>query len=159
MALQGGVARGDLLGPWSFAALLVLSVLGADAVHALVDPRSMVQCIGASGGISGVMAFYALRLPRARLRFRGWMGFSRGRPRLQPVVAPVWVAFLGWLALQGMGLIRQTQRVTAVSGAAHIGGALGQRRLLDLGGPLYPLSGAPSEVQDSSLRNRARHPE
>ena len=140
----------DLLGPWSFAALLVLSVLGADAVHALVDPHSIVPCIGASGGISGVMAFYALRFPRARLRFRGWMGFSRGRPRLQPVVAPVWVAFLVWLALQSMGLVLQTQKVTAVSGAAHIGGAL-------VGGVFWIWEDLYTRYRAHLVRSRIRH--
>jgi membrane associated rhomboid family serine protease len=105
----------DFLGRRNFAALLLLAIVGADAVHTLVDPRSTVPLIGASGGISGVMTFYALRFPKARML----VPLSR-----RSMSTSAWAAFLGWGGLQVIGLVAQAQGVSAVSAAAHIGGAL-----------------------------------
>lgn len=109
----------DDLGQWRFAALLALAALAGDILHILGDPRSTVPCIGASGGISGIIAFYALRFPSARLGimlryfliFR-WIQF------------PAWAGFVAWLVLQIILAIEQVQGVTNVSALAHLGGCL-----------------------------------
>jgi len=106
----------DFLGPWRFAALLLLAVVCGDAFHTLVDIHSTVPCIGASGGISGVLAFYALRFPHARVRFR--FGYAATK------AMSAWAAFLMWLGLQGIGLAAQSQGLSSVSAAAHLGGVL-----------------------------------
>jgi membrane associated rhomboid family serine protease len=49
---------------------------------------------------------------------------SRKRVFYSSVRKPVWVLFLVWVGLQGMGVIQQVNGVSAVSAAAHIGGAL-----------------------------------
>ena len=57
----------DYLGRSRYLLLLLVGTLAGDALHILSDPRSVMPSIGASGGISGLIAFYALQFPRARL--------------------------------------------------------------------------------------------
>lgn len=106
----------DFLGPWMFATLLLLADFGAAGLHALVDPRSTVPVIGASGAISGVMAFYALRFPNARLRLN--LGPTATR------AMSVWTFFLFWVSLQVIGLVLQSRGMSSVSAGGHLGGVL-----------------------------------
>ncbi len=109
----------DDLGRWRFAALLGLAALVGDIFHILGDPRSTIPCIGASGGISGIIAFYALRFPSARLgiMFRYFLFFRW-------IQFPAWAGFFAWLVLQMVLAIEQIQGVTNVSALAHLGGCL-----------------------------------
>jgi membrane associated rhomboid family serine protease len=105
----------DYLGRWKFACLLLLSTLGGDILAYLFDPRSTVPSIGASGGISGVLAFYALEFPRARLAF-----FFR----FTWLFLPAWGAFSLWILLQVITAIEQVSGMSEISGLAHLGGAV-----------------------------------
>ena len=104
----------DYLDRGKFACLLLASTLGGDILALLLDPRSDVPSIGASGGISGVLAFYALEFPRARLglflRFY-WLWL------------PAWGAFALWILLQLIIATEQVSGLGHVSGLAHLGGA------------------------------------
>lgn len=105
----------DFLGRWRYALLLVAATLAGSLLHFALEPGSPTPSIGASGGISGLIAFYALRFRRARLLVL--IVFF-------PLRASVWVLFLLWGVLQMIGLASQLQGVSAVSASAHIGGAL-----------------------------------
>ena len=59
----------DFLGRVKFGLLVLFAALGGDILAMSLEPRSHIPSIGASGGISGVIAFYALQFPRARLSF------------------------------------------------------------------------------------------
>lgn len=108
----------DYLGRTRYAGLLLAATLAGDALHWLITPHSMIPCIGASGGISGVIVFYALQYPRARLGillryffyFR-WVQF------------PAWVALGLWLLLQTITAILQVSGFSNVGATAHLGGA------------------------------------
>jgi membrane associated rhomboid family serine protease len=104
----------DVIGWRRFLLLLAASDLGGNLLHALFDPHSQVPCVGASGGISGVMAFYACAFPRARLcllmRWWWWR-------------IPAWGAFAGWVVLQAIGAWEQVMGLSHVSSLAHLGGA------------------------------------
>lgn len=106
------------LGPFRFLILLLLATLGGDILHILLDPDSTVPCIGASGGISGVMAYYALQFPKAKISiliyyfYGGWLRLSAR-----------WM-FALWIGYQFLILWLQAQGVSNVSGAAHLGGVL-----------------------------------
>jgi membrane associated rhomboid family serine protease/Zn-finger nucleic acid-binding protein len=108
----------DWLGRWRYALLLACSALVGDALHVLANPESTVPCIGASGGISGVIAFYALRFPRARLgmlvRIHYWFRWVR---------MPAYAMFLVWVGVQAFGVWAQLAGFSNVSSLAHIGGA------------------------------------
>jgi len=109
----------DFLGHRRFALLLLASTLAGDAVHVLVSPSSTVPCIGASGGISGVIVFYALQFPHARLGFlmRYFMYFRW-------VQIPAWGALVLWLLLQSLSLVQEISGRSNVAATAHFGGAL-----------------------------------
>lgn len=109
----------DYLGRDRFLLLLVAATLLGNAAHILADPASTTPCVGASGGISGILAFYALKFPQSRLglfvrifRFYGrWL-------RL-----PVWLGFILWIAFQLALLWLQLSGRSHVSALAHLGGA------------------------------------
>lgn len=108
----------DFLGRWRYALLLLAATVAGGAVHVLMDPRSTVPCIGASGGISGVIVFYALQFPRARLGFlMRYFFFFRW------LQIPAWGALVLWLLLQSIGLAQQMMGASNVAATAHLGGA------------------------------------
>ena len=106
------------LGPWRWFLLVLVATLTGDLLHVLGDPRGDLPCIGASGGISGLMAYYALKFPRVRLGmllsfgllYRWWIQF------------PAWVLFLLWILLQIYGAWVEIFGVSDVSALAHFGG-------------------------------------
>lgn len=106
----------DFLGHWRFGALVLLATLLGNLAHLLGDPRQYLPALGASGGISGMIAFYALKFPRARLdflnRYTGWLQ------------VPVWTWFFTWVALQVWAAHAQSRGEGYVSALAHLGGAL-----------------------------------
>lgn len=109
----------DYLGRGRFFVLLLFATLAGHAFHTLGDPRSDIPCIGASGGISGLIAFYALKFPNARLGILLRLWF---RP-IRWIYFPAWAGFCAWIALQFLGAWRQVAGFTNVSALAHLGGA------------------------------------
>jgi membrane associated rhomboid family serine protease len=109
----------DHLGHLRFVALVMTAHVAGVLVHGMIDPRSSMPLVGASGGISGVIAYYAVAFPRARL------GLFFGYPypffwlRL-----PAWGAFAIWVILQLVGAWKQVAGYTTVSSLAHLGGTL-----------------------------------
>ena len=86
--------------------------------HILMDPHSTIPYIGASGGISGVIAFYALRFPRCPARAVSDEPFS------SLDASPGGLAFAFWLLLQLVAVAQQLAGVGHVSALAHLGGCL-----------------------------------
>ncbi len=106
----------DLLGRRRYLLLIIVATVCGSLVHLLWDPRGDIPCIGASGGISGVMAVYALRFPHAQIG----IAFFWGRLWLR---LPAW-AWLGWwLIAQGVLAWQQVGGYTNVSALGHLGGA------------------------------------
>ena len=104
------------VGHWKMLLLVAVAALVGDIAHILFDPRSDLALIGASGGISGVVALYALLFPRKRLSLLlFWM-----IPLTLPAVALVVV----WLGVQVIGATQQIAGLSSVSFLAHLGGAL-----------------------------------
>jgi membrane associated rhomboid family serine protease/Zn-finger nucleic acid-binding protein len=118
----------DYLGRWRCAALLLAATIAGDLVHVLAQSQSTVPCIGASGGISGVIVFYALQFPRARLSFlfRGWGYYGRHRWHGWGGgwwSIPAWVALAVWLLMQSYAVVMQLTGFSNVAATAHLGGA------------------------------------
>lgn len=109
----------DYLGRARWLALVVGATLVGALCHVLGDPASEIPCVGASGGISGLIAFYALRFPRARLGSVFWF-------LLFPhwITFPAWGGFLFWMLSQAILLWQQLAGFGNVSALAHLGGAL-----------------------------------
>lgn len=108
----------DWLGKRRFFLLILCAALAGDIFHILGDPCSTIPCIGASGGISGVVAFYALKFPRAKLGLLIHFYFVFRWLRL-----PASLLFLAWLGLQFLGAMTQISGFGNVSSLAHLGGA------------------------------------
>jgi membrane associated rhomboid family serine protease len=62
----------DILGRGRYLLLIALAVMVGDIAHILSNPGSTTPCVGASGGISGVLAYYCLRFPHARVGIIFW---------------------------------------------------------------------------------------
>lgn len=71
--------------------------------------------VGASGGISGLMAFYLLRFPQSRFAMAVFF---------YPFSIPAWMLGLFFAMKELMGLMLQTAKATNVSHVSHLGGAL-----------------------------------
>lgn len=108
----------DAMGKGAYLALLVAAALAGDVLHMAFDPRPEIPVVGASGGISGVILYYALRFPRARLGLLLRIFFS-----LRWIQVPAY-AYVGlWVLLQMIGAGQQLAGMTNVSALAHLGGA------------------------------------
>ncbi len=108
----------EFVGPLRFLLLIAASAFCADVLHIALDPHSDVPLVGASGGISGVIVFYALQFPNARLGLRfgplyygGWFTVS------------AYGALLFWVALQALGALQEMNGFSNVSSLGHLGGA------------------------------------
>ncbi len=111
----------DDLGWRRYLVLVTLSTLAGDALHIFGEPHSDMPCIGASGGISGIIAYYAFKFPHAKLGFLFryvWMfGYFRW------LRFPAWAAFALWIVFQLLGAALQLSGYGGVSSLAHLGGA------------------------------------
>ena len=108
----------DYLGRWRYAGLLLAAALAGDVLHVLGEPRTEIPTIGASGGISGVIVFYGLQFPRARLGI-----LVRYFYLFRWLFLPAWVALVAWFGLQLLTAGLQVAGDGQVSGLAHLGGA------------------------------------
>ena len=111
----------DALGAWPYLALIGAATLAGDVAHAALDPRPGLPLIGASGGISGVIVYYALAFPQARLGFLLWFGWRIRSLRWLRI--PAWVVLIGWVLVQLLGAAQQVSGFTNVSALGHLGGA------------------------------------
>ena len=117
--LAFGHAVENFLRPPRYLILIALAAFVGDLAHIALDPRSQIPCIGASGGIAGVITFYALNFPRMRLAFLMRLGFVWFRW----IRLPAWFVFVLWILFQIIGTLEQRAGMSSVSSAAHLGGA------------------------------------
>lgn len=108
----------DFLGRWRYGLLLLAATVVGDFVHLLGSPGATTPCVGASGGISGIIVFYALQFPKARLGF-----LFRYFVYFRWLQIPAWGALGLWLLLQTIELVQQVHGVSNVAATAHLGGA------------------------------------
>jgi len=107
----------DDLGRGLFVLLLVGSHLAGMALHAGLDPHSHIPLVGASAGISGVLGYYGLTFPRARLGLF-WRYLLLIKYDRMPAVVYVGL----YVVLQLLGAREQVAGFTGVSYLAHLGG-------------------------------------
>ena len=114
----------DEAGKGDYLLLVLFSGLSALSLHSILDPRSAVPCIGASGFISGIIGCYAICFPRVRLSFMWWRNIFFLKSDWNWFSIPAWAVFLLWLLWQGFmaGLTRHASGGTAY--LAHIGGVI-----------------------------------
>lgn len=117
--LAFGHAVENFLRPLRYLTLIALAAFIGDLAHIALDLRSQIPCIGASGGIAGVITFYALNFPRLRLAFLMRWGFVW----FHWIRLPAWFVFVLWILFQIIGTLEQKAGMSSVSSAAHLGGA------------------------------------
>lgn len=106
------------LGPIKMLSLLLLGTLAGDLLHIGISPNSTIPCIGASGGISAIIAFYAMRFPDSRISLLMFY-YPGAWLRLKAC----WM-FALWLLMQAVIFWLQMRGESNISAAAHLGGAL-----------------------------------
>jgi membrane associated rhomboid family serine protease len=104
----------DVLGKRNYLLLIIIATIVGDIAHILGNLDSTIPCIGASGGISGVLAYYCLRFSKAKV---GIILFFRW------IRLPVGIMLAIWIIFQILGAYRQILDLSNVSALAHLGGA------------------------------------
>jgi len=104
----------DVLGKRRYLLLIALAALAGDVAHILSSPGDMTPCVGASGGISGILAYYCLRFPRANVGVLYWFQWIR---------LPVGIMFALWVLAQILEAFRQSAGLSHVAAFAHLTGA------------------------------------
>ncbi|HUQ19490.1 MAG TPA: rhomboid family intramembrane serine protease [Gemmatimonadaceae bacterium] len=112
----------DSMGHFRFLVFYLICGLAAAGTHILMQPRSPVPTVGASGAISGVLGAYLVLYPRVRVKmlfffivfFKTWW-------------IPAWAVLLWWIGWQVISALPELTTVRPeVSGGvavwAHIGG-------------------------------------
>lgn len=103
----------EALGPARFLLFYVLAGIAAALAFILVDPRSTIPLVGASGAISGILAAYLMLRPCARV--------SVFVLRMVVRVRAFWVIG-GWVVLQLFQVANRSD--DGVAYLAHIGGLI-----------------------------------
>jgi membrane associated rhomboid family serine protease len=110
----------NFIGRIRYIILIMLADVIGNLAHIAADPHSHIPCIGASGGIAGIITFYALQFPRARLAFM----FQWGYVYLRWIRLPAWGGLVLWVLFQLVGAWLQIRGMSDVSAFAHLGGVL-----------------------------------
>lgn len=105
----------DAIGWRRFLILVLAATAAGHVAHMLFDPRSTLPCVGASGGISGVLTAYAMRFPNAQIG----LAWFWGRIWLR---LPAWLWISLWIGGQLILVWQQVHGFTNVSALAHFGG-------------------------------------
>ncbi len=104
----------DVLGKRNDLLLIAIADIVGHIAHILVSQGSTIPCIGASGGIAGIMAYYCLRFPKASVGMICWFRWIR---------IPVGAMLAIWIIFQILGAYKQIAGFSNVSALAHLGGA------------------------------------
>lgn len=109
----------DLLGKTKYLLLIFLSAIFGDIAHILCEPSSTIPAVGASGGISGIMAYYCFKFPKARVGILFCWYFIY----IRWIRMPVTVMFALWILIQISYAFMQTRGLSNIAAFAHLGGA------------------------------------
>jgi membrane associated rhomboid family serine protease len=112
----------DAMGHWRFLVFFVLCGTIASGLHAVIDPASHRPLIGASGGISGVVAAYLILNPRVRICALFLNGL--------PLRLPAYWAIGFWFVLQFASAFFSAD--DGVGWFAHLGGFIAGAMLIPL---------------------------
>ena len=107
----------DEFGRKKYLLLILLSGFCASLAHALLDSRSQIPCVGASGFISAILGCYAVCFPLRQIRICCYKFIVA----LSSITLPAWTIFFPWLLFQIFLSIFNTAGSTAYF--AHTGGA------------------------------------
>ena len=111
----------DSMGRVRFLLFYLVCGFAAAAAHIMVDARSPLPTVGASGAISGVMGAYLILYPRVRVKMLFWFLLF-----IRVFRVPAWIVLIWWFALQVLEGLPQLRPVETLRGGtavwAHVGG-------------------------------------
>jgi len=109
----------DSMGHVRFAVFYILCGLIAAGTQVLVNPRSTLPMVGASGAISGVMGAYIVLYPRVKVHMLIFLGIF-----ITTIAIPAWMMLGYWFLLQIIGALPMLAPETGGGTAfwAHAGG-------------------------------------
>ncbi len=107
----------DAMGHGRFLLFYLLCGLAASLAHVLLDPRSPIPMVGASGAISGVLGAYLLLYPFARVLVAIPLGFF-----IYTFWLPAAVVLGLWFLIQIAGSLSAPTGQGGVAWMAHLGG-------------------------------------
>jgi membrane associated rhomboid family serine protease/Zn-finger nucleic acid-binding protein len=110
----------EFLGGRRYLFLIFSAALAGEALHFALGSRPDLPLVGASGGISGIIVFYAMQFPNARLG----MLFRLGGYYFRWFTLPASLALVFWLLLMMASALLQFRGTTHISALAHLGGAM-----------------------------------
>jgi membrane associated rhomboid family serine protease len=124
----------DALGHLRYLAFYLLGGIGAAAAQVLVDPRSTIPMVGASGAISAVLAAYVLLYPTSPITVINpipilWLFFGLF------LMFPAWLViglFFAYNLLDALAMNTAHGAPGGVAFMAHVGGFLSGIFLLNL---------------------------
>ncbi|MCX5676106.1 MAG: rhomboid family intramembrane serine protease [Planctomycetota bacterium] len=109
----------DSLGRPLLVVLLAAAHLAGLAGHTLFDPNGALPVIGASAGVSGVLGYYAVMFPRARLGYLFWWVLY-----VRWVQMPAYAALILFIVVQLVGASIEVSGFGGVAYVAHLAGLL-----------------------------------
>ncbi|OGV48354.1 MAG: hypothetical protein A2X49_13145 [Lentisphaerae bacterium GWF2_52_8] len=109
----------DQLGKLKFVLLILAATIAGNVLHWASHPASTIPCVGASGGIAGVLAYYALAFPGAKVSLLMRYVYTW-------ICIPVPVALLIFLSIQIFGayIEKNSNHSSSIGWWAHLGGLL-----------------------------------
>ncbi|CAN5376379.1 rhomboid family intramembrane serine protease [soil metagenome] len=111
----------DSMGRLRFVVFYVLCGVAAAGAHVMVDARSPLPTVGASGAISGIMGAYLILYPRVKVKMLFWFLLF-----IRVFRVPAWVVLIWWFTLQVLEGLPQLRPVETLRGGtavwAHVGG-------------------------------------
>jgi membrane associated rhomboid family serine protease len=109
----------DILGSLGFVVFYLACGVAADVAHILIEPRSPVPTLGASGAIAGVLGAYLIMYPRARVDTLVFLGYF-----IRIISLPALVVLGFWFVLQLFNGLLSLGVPTGggVAFFAHVGG-------------------------------------
>jgi len=73
----------DMCGSWMFLLFYLICGLFADVLSTIVQPRSVIPSIGASGAVFGIMGAYLILFPKGRIRTIIFLGVFPIFPKIR----------------------------------------------------------------------------
>jgi membrane associated rhomboid family serine protease len=111
----------DSMGRVRFLVFYLVCGIAAAGAHIMVDARSPLPTVGASGAISGVMGAYLVLYPRVKVKMLFWFLLF-----IRVFRVPAWLVLIWWFALQVLEGLPQLRPVETLRGGtavwAHVGG-------------------------------------
>jgi membrane associated rhomboid family serine protease len=108
------------LGRWRLAALVFGSHLAGLMTHYMFFPHSTEPLVGASAGIAGIIAYYAVSFPRARVSLM-WGGLARG---IYWIKIPVFLYLAVFIFGEMSSSFFRLGMPSNVANLAHLGGLI-----------------------------------